>query len=63
MGETLIRALISLCLLVLAVIIVFWVLGILGVVLPGMVETIIWVVVGLIALLYLYRALGGSKLF
>lgn len=63
MGETIIRGLISLCLLVLAVFVALWVLSAIGVTLPSMAITIIWIIVGLIALLLFYKALGGSKLF
>lgn len=63
MGETIIRGLIALCLLVLAVVVAFWVLGALGVVLPQMVQTVVWIIVALVAILLFYRGLGGAKLF
>lgn len=63
MGETIIRGLISLCLLVLAVFIAIWVIGALGIALPPMVIQIVWIIVALIAILIFYRALkaGGGN--
>lgn len=60
MGETIIRGLISLCLLVLAVYVVIWVLAALGIFLPAMVIKIVWIIVALVAILMLYRALKAS---
>lgn len=60
MGEAIIRGLISLCLLVLAVFVVIWVIGALGIGIPPQVLKIIWIIVALIAILMIYRALKGS---
>lgn len=57
MIESVIRFLIGLCLLVAAVYLVIWVIGALGLAIPGMVVKIIWIVVALIALLWLFRLL------
>lgn len=53
--EGIIMALIQLCVLVLVVYIVLWVLGNLGISLPAQVINIIWVIVGLIALLIILQ--------
>jgi hypothetical protein len=55
MVEGVIRGLIILCVLVAAVFIVLWVIGQLGLAIPSMVVTIIWIIVALIALLILWR--------
>ena len=64
MGEMLIRGLIGLCLRVGAVYVALWVFAALGIVLPAMIVKIIWIVVVLVAVLYVYRALkaaGGAS--
>jgi len=58
--EILIIVLIQIAVLALMVYIALWVLGKLGVVLPGMVVQIIWVIVILLALLNLWRAFGSQ---
>lgn len=57
MVEAVIRFLIGLCLLVLCVFLVIWVFAQLGIVLPAMAVKILWVVVALLAILYLVRLL------
>ena len=57
MVEAVIRFLIGLCLLVAAVYLVLWVLGAIGLAIPTIIVRIIWVVVALIALLWLFRLL------
>jgi hypothetical protein len=57
MVETVIRLLIGLCLLVLCVVLVIWVLGELGIVLPAIVMKIGWVILVLIVILIIYRTL------
>lgn len=57
MVEAVIKFLIGLCLLVAAVYLVLWVLGSLGLAIPGMVVKIIWIVVVLIAVLWLFQLL------
>jgi hypothetical protein len=58
--EVFIRALITLCVIVLCVFLALWVLAELGIVLPAMVVKILWVIVVLLAVLYLLRALGAA---
>ena len=53
--EAIIHALIQLCVLVLVVYVVLWVLGTIGISLPPQVITIIWVIVALIALLFIMQ--------
>ena len=60
MAEALIRGLIALCLLVAADYVAFWVIGLLGIVLPPIIETVVWIIVALVAILYLFRALKSS---
>jgi len=57
MIEAVIRGLISLCLIAAAGVLVIWVLGILGIHLPGQIITIFYVILGLIAVLILVRIL------
>lgn len=60
MLETVIRALISLCLIVLCVYLVLWVLAQLGITLPAIVIQILWIIVVLVAILYLFRIVSAS---
>jgi len=60
MIESVIIALIYLCVIIAVVWLVIWVLGQLGIPIPAMVMKIIWVIVVLLALLYLWRAFGGQ---
>jgi len=55
MIESIVMAMISLCLLVLAIYIVLWVLSQLGIVIPENVMKIVWVIVVLVAILILVR--------
>lgn len=57
MIEAVIRFLIGLCLLVAAVYLILWVIGALGLMIPAVVIRIIWIIVALIALLWLFRLL------
>ena len=58
MFEALVMTLIYICLVVGACWLVIWVLGQLGVALPGQVIKIFWVIVVLICILLLYRLLA-----
>ncbi len=60
MVESLIKALIILCIVVACVFLVLWVLGQLGITLPAMVVNVIWIIVVLLALLFLWRAFGSA---
>lgn len=60
MVEKVIRALIVLCLLVICVYLVIWVFGVLGIAIPAGIIPIMWVIVILLALLYLWRAFGAD---
>jgi len=65
MIENIILLLIYICLLAVAVYLIIWVLGIVGVNLPPKVVQILWVIVALIALLLIVRVIlgaGGLKL-
>jgi hypothetical protein len=65
MIETVIHALIYICLVVLIVYVVFWVIGSLGIALPEQVVKIVWVIVGLVVLLIMLKAilpLAGIKI-
>lgn len=53
--EGIIGALIQLCLIVLVVYVVLWVIGSLGIALPPQAVNIIWIIVALIALLFLVK--------
>ncbi len=57
MAEAIIRGLIGLCLLVAAVWLVLYVVGMLGIMIPPMVVTIVWIIVMLIAVLILIQML------
>lgn len=66
MFESVIYLLIGLCLLAAVVFLVQWVLGQLGISIPQRVIQILWVIVILVAILYIYRALAphiGSMRF
>jgi hypothetical protein len=58
MFESIIMLLIYLCLIAIVVFIVLWVLGNLGIVIPPRVMQIVWVIVVLIAILFIWRAIG-----
>jgi hypothetical protein len=60
MIESVIIALIYLCIFVAIVWLVLWVLGQLGVPIPARVLQIVWVIVALLIFLYLWRAFGGQ---
>jgi hypothetical protein len=53
--EAIVKALIMLCLVMLAYFLIFWVLGSIGIVIPTMVQHIILVIIVLIAILILAR--------
>lgn len=55
--EAVIRALIWICCVVLAVYLVVWVLGALGLAIPAMVMKVVWVIVVLLCILVLLRVL------
>jgi hypothetical protein len=57
MLESVIRFLITMCLIALCVFLVIWVLGAIGIVLPAMVVKIIWIIAALVAVLFLVRLL------
>jgi hypothetical protein len=57
MIETVVYALIYLALIVLAVYVVLWVLGELGIVLPPQLVKILWVMVALVAILIIVQTL------
>jgi hypothetical protein len=57
MIEAIIRALIGLCLLVAGVFLILYVVAAIGLALPAMVVKIIWIIVALIALLWIFRLL------
>ena len=62
MLETIITLLIYLCLLALAVYLIIWVLGEIGLTLPPQVIKILWVIVALVAILFIVQAvLPGGK--
>lgn len=60
MFEALVQTLIYICLVVGACWLVIWVLGKLGVDLPGQVINIFWVIVVLVCILLLYRMLAPA---
>lgn len=62
MLETVITLLIYLCILALVVWLVLWVLEQIGIPIPAMVVKIIWIIVALVALLFLVRHLPGLGL-
>lgn len=53
--EAIVRALIYICLVVLAMFLVLWVLAEIGLALPAMVIKILWVIVVLLCILVLFR--------
>ena len=55
MVESVIRALISLCVLVLLAFLVLWGLGELGVIIPAMIVKVFWVIIALVGILILYK--------
>lgn len=57
MVEAVIKFLVTICLIALCVFLVLWVLAALGVTLPPMVVKVIWIIVALIAVLFLVRML------
>ena len=57
MFEAVIRFLITLCLIALCVFLFIWVLGMLGIVIPSKVLTILNVIAALVAILFLVRLL------
>lgn len=57
MFEALVRFLIAVCVLAIAVFLVIWVFGVLGIMLPAHIIQIIWVIVVLVCILLLYRFL------
>jgi hypothetical protein len=57
MVEAVIKFLVTICLVALCVFLVLWVLAALGVALPPMVVKVIWIIVALIAVLFLVRML------
>lgn len=59
MIDSVIYALIAICIIVAVVYLVIWVLQQLGVPLPGQVIKIMWVIVGLLCLLMLWHMIGG----
>ena len=56
MFESVIRALIGICLLAVCYFLILWVLGVIGLAIPHQVATILLVIIVLIATLILYRA-------
>jgi hypothetical protein len=48
-------ALVSLCIIVAVIYLVFWVLGKLGIVIPDKIVTIIWVILVLLAIIFLVQ--------
>lgn len=60
MVERIIYALIYLCGIALCFYLIIWVLGVLGIHLPGMVVNILMVVLVLVAILILWRLFAGS---
>ena len=61
MLDLVINLLIQLVGLAIVVYLIIWVLGIIGVPLPGKVIQLLWVLVALIAILIIYRALIGAS--
>ncbi len=58
--DALVYGLISICIFVAVVWLVIWVLGQIGVPLPGQVIKILWVIVGLLCFLWLYHVFTGG---
>jgi hypothetical protein len=59
---TIITLLIYICVLALVIYLIIWVLGVVGINLPPKVIQILWVIVALIALLFIVQALLGGGL-
>lgn len=57
MFETVIRFLITICLIALVVYLVLWVLASVGIMIPAMVVKIVWIIAALVAILFLVRLL------
>jgi hypothetical protein len=57
MVEAVIRFLVTVCLIALCVFLVLWVFASVGIVLPPVVVKIIWIIVALVAVLFLIRLL------
>lgn len=53
--EGIIMALIQLCVIVAIVYVVLYVIGQLGLAIPPQVVTIVWIIVGLVAVLFIFR--------
>jgi len=61
MIESIIMLLITVCIIAIVIYIVIYVLGVVGVPMPAKVVQLLWVIFGLIVLLYLLRlVLGGG---
>ena len=60
--DALVSFLITICLIAAIVWLVLWVLGQIGVPLPGQVIKILWVIFGLLVLLALYHMFAGGGL-
>jgi hypothetical protein len=60
MFEAIVRALIAICLFVAAAVLVLWVLGQLGIVIPATLVHIFYVILALVCILVLYRILKPS---
>jgi len=56
MLEAVVMALIYICIMVLAVYVILWVLGEVGIALPAQVIKILWIIIALIALLWLVHS-------
>lgn len=63
MLESVITTLIAIAILVAVVYLVIWFLGQMGIALPEQVMRILWVIVALVALLYIVRTLPLRNLF
>jgi hypothetical protein len=59
MAATIITLLIYICILALVIYLILWVLESIGVPLPAQVIRIIWVIVALVAILFIVQALPG----
>lgn len=60
MLSSIVMFLISLCLLAIVVYVILWVLEIIGIPIPAKVIQLLWVIVALIALLWLVQLVTGS---
>lgn len=66
MFESVVYLLIGLCLLAIVVFLIQWVLGQLGIAIPARVMQMLWVIVVLVAILFIYKAVAphiGSMRF